>query len=82
MNKQQAHDYIDTLKDDEPCFILRGRDRLAPTAIREWAEQVLRFPDPDLTKVKGAQQIAAEMDRWPGEKKLPGTTKSQKVFHD
>lgn len=52
------------MKPDEPVFILRGRDVLAPLLVYNWAmmAHVIGVPQ---TKVQGAHACASEMDDWP-----------------
>lgn len=80
MTKADARLYIEELKDNEPCFVLRAQDILAPDAVRHWAEKVRQYPEPDHEKIAGALTCADQMERWKGAKKLPGTTKAEKVF--
>ncbi len=49
---------------NEPIFVLRGQDKLAPEVVREWvrlAEKV-GCPPPKLNK---ARAVADAMDQWP-----------------
>lgn len=49
--------------DDEPVFVLRAQDSLAPGLIRVWAdtlENAKRVPE----KVRGARTIAVKMIDW------------------
>ena len=59
---------------DEPLFILRGADRCAPGAIRDWARRAIGAGCP-AAKVDEAMDIAVEMERWqaanPGRAKWP-----------
>ncbi len=65
-----ARDYLLSLPDNEPVFILRGRDPLAPAAVRVWADAA-EVADVVSRKVREARQIAGEMEKWP-EKEMPG----------
>jgi hypothetical protein len=56
--------------DDEPVFVLRATDKLAPTAVRYWAELAARH-GVGLKKTHEAVQFARRMEDWAGEKKLP-----------
>lgn len=48
---------------DEPVFLLRGQDVLAPGLLLEWAKQLrLRGGDPNMARV--AEDHAQEMIRW------------------
>lgn len=48
--------------DDEPVFVLRAKDRLEPLAVRLWA--VLAEGVHENWKVKGANELAAQMESW------------------
>ena len=78
--RQHAGDCLSHCKDDEPIFVLCARDLFAPSVVREWAARVSGLPAPDQQKVTGALHCANEMERWPGAKKLPGTSASEKVY--
>jgi hypothetical protein len=65
-----ANGYLDKIPDDEPIFILRGKDVTAPNHVRSWASMAEQQGAPP-EKVLGARQTADAMDNWPGEKKLP-----------
>ena len=58
--------------DDEPVFVLRAQDILAPWLVAEWANMVLQLGDGrDLPpKVSAAYSICNEMRKWP-QRKLP-----------
>lgn len=59
-------------RDDEPVFVLRGQDTLAPSLVENWAVLLLRGRNPmdlsekELSKIKDARQIAEEMRQWQG----------------
>jgi len=48
---------------DEPAFVLRAQDKLAPTIVRAWAFAAAG-EGVDTEKVADAYSIADEMDRW------------------
>ena len=50
-------------KSDEPVFVLCGRDKLAPSVIREWAAQAAKHGAPH-SKTATAIVIADNMERW------------------
>lgn len=60
--------------EDEPVFLLRGRDMLAPRVVLEWA-QAAQEAGADLELVHAVRAWAAEMRRWGEEHgtKLPDT---------
>lgn len=60
--------------DDEPIFVLRGQDKLAPELVREWAR---RFATHHLymqqgtywnKKYREAMALADAMEAWPNRK--------------
>jgi hypothetical protein len=53
--------------DDEPVFILRGQDRLAPILVELWAELARSHGCPS-GKVREARSMATAMRRWPKRK--------------
>ena len=55
--------------DDEPLFILRAQDELAPAVVRHWA-MLARASKVAHEKVKEADHLAGEMEQWP-KRKLP-----------
>jgi len=50
--------------DDEPVFVLRARDPMAPLAIRAWAEQSLNHNVHETEKVMRALEEATEFEQW------------------
>lgn len=48
---------------DEPIFVLRGQDKLAPTAVRIWAQLALKA-GMSKEKFREAEQCALEMEKW------------------
>ena len=54
---------------NEPCFLLRGQDLLAPELVRNWGARLLVRGGPGVLRQE-AQIVAAAMERWPG-RKLP-----------
>ena len=50
--------------DDEPVFILRGQDMLAPDLVELWAEMAEGHRC-DPAKVAEARELAAKMRAWP-----------------
>lgn len=69
MNVADATTYLNKLPDDEPVFVLRGQDLLAPSTIRYWC-RLHELHDGDPAKRDNAYETAAELMRW-GRKKLP-----------
>lgn len=55
---------------DEPVFVLCGRDRLAPTAIKAWIEAARISNVPD-HKLESAHEAIEAMEGWPGDRHYP-----------
>lgn len=53
--------------DNEPVFILRAQDRLAPDLVETWALRAQGFGCPK-EKVEEARKLAQAMREWPGRK--------------
>jgi len=49
--------------DNEPIFVLRAQDRLAPALVREWAVQAEERGCP-APKVAEARALADKMENW------------------
>jgi hypothetical protein len=68
-NGRSRFDCLTRLAPDEPYFVLRAQDRLAPEQIEAWAiEAQLNGCTPG--KVAEARRIAGEMRRW-SKRKMP-----------
>jgi hypothetical protein len=52
---------------NEPIFVLRAQDRIAPFAVRYWAAQAERWGAPR-EKVDEAIELAKAMENWPTRK--------------
>lgn len=50
--------------DDEPVFILRGQDILAPQVVRTWAKCAQGHLGPDHPKIREALGLARLMEQW------------------
>jgi hypothetical protein len=53
--------------EDEPIFVLRAQDRLAPTIVRDWAT-LARDHGCAPAKVQEAFRLADQMEQWPTRK--------------
>ncbi len=49
--------------DDEPLFVLRAHDKLAPVVIRLWAD-LAQLHGCDIIKVTSAKMMAQRMERY------------------
>lgn len=54
---------IEKARDDEPLFVLRSQDELAPDLVRAWARGARASGTPE-KKVKEAFRCADAMDQW------------------
>lgn len=54
----------------EPLFVLCGRDRLAPQAVKAWIDLARLSNVPD-HKLESAHLAIEAMERWPGERHYP-----------
>lgn len=48
---------------NEPIFILRAQDKIAPVAVRTWID-IARFAGVPVSKLMGAELIARGMEDW------------------
>ena len=64
------HGSLASLGATEPLFVLCGRDRLAPVAIKAWiyAARLSNVPD---AKLESAHLAIEAMERWPGGRHYP-----------
>jgi hypothetical protein len=53
--------------DNEPLFVMRAQDALAPELVREWANRAEANGCP-AEKTAGARQLADQMEAWPNRK--------------
>ena len=51
-------------QDDEPVFVLVGRDKAAPDTIRRWAVYAVRLGCDNPEKIAGAFRVADDMEKW------------------
>jgi hypothetical protein len=58
------------LAPDEPYFIVRGQDILAPGVVRRWATLALEA-GVDRAKIAEAERVAYDMERYQQGKKVP-----------
>ncbi len=55
---------VTSIPEDEPAFLLRGQDRYAAAAVRDWAQRVLAGGGP-VALVEAALCQADEIEAWP-----------------
>lgn len=65
--KANALAYLEKMPDDEPVFVLRAQDYLAPVAMRAWIQAAYQA-NTNISKVEVAEQIQEAMTRWPTRK--------------
>jgi hypothetical protein len=61
--KQKGIPSYDNAQQDEPLFVLRAQDMLAPEIVREWAYRALAAGTPH-EKVDAARKCADEMENY------------------
>lgn len=66
-SEELQHGCIAKAADDEPVFVLRATDKLAPNIIRLWARRAAYQGCPK-EKVDEANALAAKMEEWPHRK--------------
>lgn len=62
----EIHDPVSCLNKaalDEPLFVLRAKDRLAPSVVRVWAV-LARLSGAHDGKTNNAEQVARDMEDW------------------
>jgi hypothetical protein len=64
------HGSLSAVAPDEPFFLLCGRDRLAPTAIKAWIEAARISNVPD-HKLESAHETIEAIEGWPGDRHYP-----------
>ncbi len=62
-----ANSCLSKAADNEPLFVLRAQDKLAPIVVRIWAILAEQHGT-DLEKVHEAKRLAFEMEQWPKRK--------------
>jgi hypothetical protein len=50
--------------DDEPIFVLRAKDMLAPKLVRDWAAKAVLDGHHEDAKIKAAWRFADAMEAW------------------
>lgn len=71
MGTKHTSECLANARDDEPIFVLRSQDQLAPAIVRRWADAAERA-GVDEEKVVEARQQAKAMEDW-------GRTRGSKV---
>ena len=70
MSHQKKFDQtMERINEDEPIFILRGQDCLAPMVVEEWCELAAKLKV-DPKKILDAYQCADAMRKW-SNRRLP-----------
>lgn len=64
MRAGTAVTYLAQLPPDEPVFILRARDPLAPVVIEQWCKGAEAM-DVRSGKIADARMLAQDMAKWP-----------------
>lgn len=53
---------------NEPVFVLRAQDKLAPALVRQWASKAEVFGQCPPEKIAEARALADAMEAWPARK--------------
>lgn len=77
LKEELEHGTLSRVRPDEPIFVLRAQDRLAPMAVREWiglaiaysglpdcSKAVGRLPTVPPKKLREAGNLAERMEDW------------------
>ena len=70
MKAREAIDYLKKLGSDEPVFILRAQDIIAPYCVEKWVD-VYEGMGGAATKAAEARAVAEQMVKWTGTRKFP-----------
>lgn len=54
---------LNRAEDDEPVFVLRAHDRVAPATVRDWAQRA-KNAGVHAEKIEEAMLVAYQMERW------------------
>mgnify|MGYP001593998333 CR=1 FL=1 len=63
MGRKTTDKTLQNVKDDEPIFVLRAQDFLAPDLVEFWAQRAEIHGSPH-GKIAEARAVAAEMRAW------------------
>jgi len=63
---KQGKGCLGKAKDDEPVFILRGQDVLAPDCVEKWATDAQLLGTVPWDKIREARDLAQAMREYPG----------------
>ena len=66
---EKTNSCLNKAKDDEPIFVLRAHDALAPVVVKYWA-QIAQDSGTPSEKIRDAWELANMMKQWP-DRKLP-----------
>jgi hypothetical protein len=66
MGTKRTDSCLQKAGDDEPIFVLRAQDELAPDIVSEWANRALAHGSP-IAKVQEARELARRMREWQAE---------------
>lgn len=72
MTRKEAEKYLQTIPEDEPVFVMRAQDKVAPAVVMMWAN-CADFAGAPQEKVDGACQQAVIMSGW--QRDNPNTVK-------
>lgn len=61
---EQPNSCLNKAAEDEPVFVLRAKDPIAPAAVEEWARQAQQTGRHEPAKIEEARALAASMRAW------------------
>ena len=67
MSNKKDNEVLERCLDDEPIFVLRAQDLLAPMLVRLWV-MLARLHGCRIEKTSEALRCAEEMEKWPARK--------------
>lgn len=60
----QAGSCLNKAEDDEPIFVIRAKDPIGASTVRQWALEAERSGQHRPAKVANARALATQMDDW------------------
>lgn len=61
---EQPSSCLNKAAEDEPVFVLRAKDPIAPAAVEEWARQAQQTGRHEPAKIEEARALAQQMREW------------------
>lgn len=64
MGFKNSDSCLQKVADDEPIFVLRAKDSLAPEIVREWVKLARLCGKTPPEKLAEAEELAVKMEKW------------------